>query len=250
VSESILLSASSRVRVQHWATNALRITHVAPAAVEFPADRPWLPFVFLPRAEVPRDLLGLAVTLQGGCAQVRTPNGAVVVEEARPPELEGQAGSTSARRVRLSLRIAPGEGFYGWGEWFNAFRRERGTVRLRAQESPSVLQGRQTYSTIPFSLSSCGYGFFLLNSHASVWRIDPRHAVLEVEAQGPPADYLVIHGLTFKHILETYTALTGRPPLPPRWAFGLWTTDFPIERQEHILELAREHRRRSIPLMR
>lgn len=165
-----------------------------------------------------------------------------------PPRLSGQTGSAFAQGVRLSLRIAPGEGFYGWGEWFNAFRRERGPVRLRAQESPSVLQGRQTYSTIPFFLSSRGYVFFLLNSHETAWRIDPQRCVLEIEAQGPPADYLVIHGPTFKQILETYTALTGRPPLPPRWTFGLWTTDFPVESQERILELAHEHRRRGVPL--
>jgi len=54
----------------------------------------------------------------------------------------------------------------------------------------------------------------------------------------------VIHG----EILATYTALTGRPPLPPRWAFGLWTTSYPQGHQDGVVEHARQHRERDLPL--
>ncbi len=71
---------------------------------------------------------------------------------------------------------------------------------------------------------------------------------MEIEADGPDADYILIYGPSFKRILETYTALTGRPPLLPRWAFGLWVTSYPQGRQEGVLAHVREHRQRQIPL--
>jgi len=46
-----------------------------------------------------------------------------------------------------------------------------------------------------------------------------------------PVDYVVIFGETPAEILANYTELTGRPPLLPRWAFGLWLTGYPQEDQ-------------------
>jgi alpha-D-xyloside xylohydrolase len=72
--------------------------------------------------------------------------------------------------------------------------------------------------------------------------------VLEVQAAGPGADYIVIHGPNPRTILSTYTALTGRPPLVPRWALGLMVTGYPQEPQATVLERVAEHRRRGVPL--
>jgi alpha-glucosidase (family GH31 glycosyl hydrolase) len=258
-----LSSAATRIRVQSLAANAVRITHLPRGSKSAPPERPWLEHVLLPPADSHRRTGGetsgrqqkadssadpasarccLTVDVRDGCVRVSTCDGQAVLSEARP------ARQDAAGRVYLALRIAADEGFYGWGEWFNDFRREKGTVRLWSRESPAVLQSRQTYSNIPFFLSSHGYGLFLLNSHESVWHILREQGVLEIGAVGPPADYVVIYGPAFRDILSAYTALTGRPPLVPRWAFGLWVTEYPQENQEEALKLVEEHRRRSIPL--
>jgi alpha-D-xyloside xylohydrolase len=39
---------------------------------------------------------------------------------------------------------------------------------------------------------------------------------------GESLEYFLIYGASPKEILEKYTALTGRPALPPAWTFGLW----------------------------
>ncbi len=132
---------------------------------------------------------------------------------------------------------------------FNAFRRHSGSVKLKIRDAIAPLQTRgETYSALPFFLSSRGYGFLLLNSHTSQWKLDPRRGALTIEADGPAADYLLIYGPSFKRILQTYTSLTGRPPLLPRWAFGLWTTSYPQSDQQAALEHVQRHRERSIPL--
>jgi alpha-D-xyloside xylohydrolase len=239
--EKLLNTGASLVRFHWLAENAVRVTHAPPGSAAFPPDRPWLSHVLLPQPEIAPEQRRLQVDVFDGLVQVSTLAGEAVLSEVAPVRFMKQG-------VRLSLRIQPSEGFYGWGEWFNAFHRERGTVRLRAQESLSALQGRRTYSTIPCFLSSRGYAFFLLNSYESNWEIDPEGGVLNIQASGPPADAIVIYGPAFKDILNTYTALTGRPPLPPRWAFGLWTTSYPQGHQDQVVEHARQHRQRQSPL--
>lgn len=151
--------------------------------------------------------------------------------------------------VSLSFAIKPGEGFYGWGEWFNHFRRERGTVKLRIRDAIALLQDRETYSALPVFFSSRDYGIWLLNSHPTQFTIAPMgRGVMEIDAAGPNADYIFIFGPTFKEILKTYTQLTGRPALPPRWAFGLMVTGYPQEHQDIVLQRAHEHRQRNLPL--
>lgn len=259
-----LLTGTTRVRALFLAENAVRITH-GPADGPFPEERPWLAHVLLPGKTLSPADCRLAVAVAEGRVRVSDRAGQVVLSEARPaeldvgrrqravqvdlPTLDVRLNMGRSAGVRLALEIAPGESFYGWGERFDAFRRERGTLRLQARDALPALQARgASYSAIPFFLSSRGYGFFLLNSHASTWRIDPGHGRLEIEAAGPPADYIVIHGPSFREILTTYTALTGRPPLPPRWAFGLMVTGYPQEHQRIVLQRAHQHRLSSIPL--
>jgi alpha-glucosidase (family GH31 glycosyl hydrolase) len=59
---------------------------------------------------------------------------------------------------------------------------------------------------------------------------------------------VVIHGPDLRALVATWTELTGRPPLPPRWALGLLATGYPQEPQAVVVARAAEHRRRRLPL--
>jgi alpha-D-xyloside xylohydrolase len=47
---------------------------------------------------------------------------------------------------------------------------------------------------------------------------------VQFSVPGEELDYFLIYGPTPAQVLERYTALTGRPALPPAWSFGLWLT--------------------------
>jgi alpha-glucosidase (family GH31 glycosyl hydrolase) len=240
---------------------AVRVTHT-PHGQDFPADRPWLKDVLLPQ---PSAKSNLRIEMPGGLVNIFTPIGLHLFAEAAAPVLGRQrlqpysyfdipqtALYAGLRRVdngiRLTLAIQPGEAFYGWGEWFNAFERKAGQVVLENRNALFSMQEYTTYSTLPFFMSNRGYGFLLLNSHRSRWQIDPQKGTLTIDADGPNADYVVIYGSKYKQILKTYATLTGHPPLLPRWAFGLWVTSYPQGHQEETLELIRSHREKQIPL--
>jgi len=236
-----ILHSGTQVRVRVLTPHALRITHAAQRAAEFPPDPPWLPDILTDMASPGADEPGVvAPEMRGGCLHLVRPDGSLAFAETRPPDLR--------RGMRLAFQLATGERLYSWGEQFSAFARAGGRLRLQAFNTPSILQRHRSYSAVPFFLSRRGYGLLLLNAFPSRWHIDPRRRSVSVQARGGSADYILIFGDSPKEILETYTGLTGRPPLLPRWAFGLWGTGYPQEHQDRVVQLARQHRQHDIPL--
>jgi alpha-D-xyloside xylohydrolase len=64
---------------------------------------------------------------------------------------------------------------------------------------------------------------------------------VQFSVPGEALTYYVIYGPHPKAVLERYTALTGRPALPPAWSFGLWlttsfTTDYDEETVTHFIQ--------------
>lgn len=266
MSENIFTVGARSVRARFLLPNAVRLTH-APPGQPLPPDRPWLSHVLLPTPEVKPEDRWLRVDIDALNVRISSHDSRFTLQEAQPPRFGRAAGQLpvgvaadipafqlriendrSREAVSLTWRIEPGEGFYGWGEWFNAFRRERGQIKLKIRDAIALLQHRETYSAIPVFYSSRGYGIFLLNSHPSRWTIDPERRTLSVDAAGPNADYIVMYGPSLRELIRTYTQLTGRPPLPPRWAFGLMVTGYPQEAQDKVIAFAQEHRRRNLPL--
>lgn len=236
-----LTCRNSRAVIQMLSPRMLRITHLAPGEAQ-PPERSWFHQVLMPLTPPDPQNVRFHPQVLDGCLRILDREDTVRFAEGLPAVVKRDGHSS------VGVSMEAGEGFYGLGEWFNAFRRERGKVTLKIAESPAVFQTRQTYSTIPLLWSSRGYAFFLLNSYRSTWDFQPEHQVMRLEVDAGPLDYVVILGETPREILSEYTALTGRPPLLPRWAFGLWLTSYPQEHQERVVEMVREHRQREIPL--
>lgn len=61
-------------------------------------------------------------------------------------------------------------------------------------------------------------------------------------------DYYFIHGASADEVISGYRTLTGKAPMMPRWAMGLWQCRERYKTQEELLEVVREFRRRDLPL--
>lgn len=235
----VFCTPAGSTRVEYVTPWAVRVTHIPSPDGDFTADRPWLKHVLLPQP-VPENH-SLKVTMAQDHISILGVND-WRFSEIHPPRFFRN------EKVQIQLGIQPNEIFYGWGEWFNAFYRTRGRVVLRNRESPAPLQHHQTYSTFPLFFSSRNYALFLLNSTKSVWNIRPEIRSMIIKTDGPPADYILVTGKDLREVIQRFATLTGRPPLLPRWAFGLWLTGYPQEHQDRVLKLAQEHRQRKIPL--
>jgi len=73
---------------------------------------------------------------------------------------------------------------------------------------------------VPFFMGTDGYGIFFHNTWRSEY--DFTKNPYTFSAPGGEMDYYLIYGPDFKHILGQYTEITGKSPLPPKWAFGFF----------------------------
>ena len=108
------------------------------------------------------------------------------------------------------------------------------------------LAQRNSQASVPFLLSSLGYGF--LFNQPAVGKATFAKNVTEWHVESVrQLDYWITVG-TPKQILENYTALAGRAPEFPENALGLWQCKLRYRTQEEVLSVAREYHRRGIPL--
>lgn len=147
------------------------------------------------------------------------------------------------------LPITIGEQIYGLGERFTHFVKNGQTVEI-FNEDPGT-NTDQAYKNIPFYLSNQGYGVFV--NHTGRVSFEVGSEIVnrtQFSVAGQELEYYVIYGPTPKAIIEKYTALTGRPKLPPAWSFGLWlSTSFVTDYDEGtVTRFIDEMERREIPL--
>jgi alpha-D-xyloside xylohydrolase len=147
------------------------------------------------------------------------------------------------------LRLPVGANVYGLGERFTPFVKNGQVVDTYNRDGGTASE--QAYKTLPFFVTDAGYGIFV-NSPARVSFEVASEVVSTVQfsVPGEQLEYLVIYGPTPAEILRKYTALTGRPALPPRWSFGLWlSTSFLTDYDEPTaMGLADGMAEREIPL--
>ncbi len=147
------------------------------------------------------------------------------------------------------LSLAPGENVYGFGERFTAFVKNGQTVETWNEDGGTA--SHVAYKSIPFYMTNRGYG--VLVDHTDNVSFEVASEKVEYVGFSVPGEelrYYLFYGSSPKEILKKYTALTGRPALPPAWSFGLWlstsfTTNYDEETVSGFLEGMRE---RNIPL--
>lgn len=142
-------------------------------------------------------------------------------------------------RITKTFEANEQEHFYGLGQEQQDFFDRKGCT--------SELLHRNTKSTIPYVYSSLGYGF-LWNSPAPGRCETTKNHTLWSSDSAYQADYLVLTGDTPADVASLYADLTGHAPKFPAWASGFWQCKLRYEDQEELLEVAREYKRRGVPI--
>lgn len=109
-----------------------------------------------------------------------------------------------------------------------------------------------TYKSIPFFISSGGaggsYGIFLDNSWRSFFDFGHKQSdLVQMGAPDGPIDYYIIAGPTTADVVRRYTDLTGKAPLPPKWALGFQQSRYSYMSDAEVREIAGRLRSDKIP---
>ncbi len=102
---------------------------------------------------------------------------------------------------------------------------------------------------LPFLISSAGYGLFFCNSFDGRFDVAASQPdLVQFSATGGEVDYFLTVSPQPAAAISAYTGLTGRSPLPPRWAFGYWQSRAGHGNQAWVKETVERLRRDGFPL--
>jgi alpha-glucosidase (family GH31 glycosyl hydrolase) len=139
------------------------------------------------------------------------------------------------------------ERLVGLGERFDAVNLRGRALDLWAEDRRLAGYGSSTYAPIPLLLSSRGHGFALERferSHFDLASSQPDRWTWQQDA--PAASVLVTYGPTLKDLVQRNAQLTGLPPLPPAWLFGVWKTS--VGGQDRVIAEMQKLRDLQIPV--
>ena len=142
-------------------------------------------------------------------------------------------------RLTALFEAAADEKLYGMGQYQQDILDLKGCTLELAH--------RNSQSSVPFVLSSRGYGFLWHNPAIgrATFGANRTEWVAESSQQ---LDYWVTAGDSPAAITRAYAAATGHVPMMPEHGLGFWQCKLRYWNQEQLLEVAREHKRRGLPM--
>ena len=142
-------------------------------------------------------------------------------------------------RIVQKFDSDPHEKIFGMGQYQQANTDLKGCIL--------DLEQRNSQVSVPFMISSKGYGL-LLNTPA-VGRVSFGMNITEFRVEAvKELDYWVTVADTPKQLLKNYTDVSGRASEFPEDLMGLWQCKLRYRSQEEVLSVAREYKKRNIPL--
>ena len=142
-------------------------------------------------------------------------------------------------KIEVCFDATEGEHMYGLGQHQHGRLDQKGCVIDLVQ--------RNTEVSIPFLLSSEGYGF--LWNNPAIGRVELGFSATRWVAEATPQiDYWVTTGTSPAAILRNYADATGHPPTLPEWAAGYWHSKLRYASQDELESAVRDHQSRGLPL--
>jgi oligosaccharide 4-alpha-D-glucosyltransferase len=110
-------------------------------------------------------------------------------------------------------------------------------------------ESNQMYYGLPAVMSDKKYAVVFDNSASGF--IDIGHSdkqVLSFSAMGGRTAYLFVAGDSYPQLIDNFTQLTGRQPLPPRWALGNFASRFGYQSEKETRETVQKFIQQDFPL--
>ncbi|KAK9782243.1 hypothetical protein AB5N19_09829 [Seiridium cardinale] len=247
--------------IEPWGDNAFRVratkAHTMPsedwALIQQPASKPEIS-VTKDSGTITNGKIHAVVT-SGGKLTIHNSKGDLLLEEYARNRRDVLDPKCSALKVEArEFKPIPG------GDYHVTLRLESVDVNEKIfgmgqyQQPQLDLKGhdlelahRNSQASIPFALSSLGYGF--LWNNPAIGRAVLGKNVMSFEAYSTRSlDYWVVAGDTPAEMEEAYANVTGKVPMMPEYGLGFWQCKLRYQTQEELLEVAREYRRRDLPI--
>ena len=153
-------------------------------------------------------------------------------------ELKPLPGSTDYE-LTLRFEAYDDEKIFGMGQYQDRHLDKKGATLELAH--------RNSQSSVPFLISSRGYGFFWNNPAIGTATFAANRTEWHAKST-KKLDYYIVAGDTPFELEERYADVTGHSPMMPEYGLGYWQCKLRYRTQEELLTVAREHKRRGLPM--
>jgi len=164
-------------------------------------------------------------------------------------DYEDKGFTLEGKNIASRKTLRANEEFFGLGEKNGSINRRGKSFKMWNSDKPCYgVNEDPLYKSIPFFMSSYGYGIFFDNTYKSEFKMGSESEdYYSFEAPGGQMTYYFIYGPTYKQILKGYVQLTGKPIMPPSWALGFSQSRGMLTNEELTREIASQFRERKIP---
>jgi len=155
-------------------------------------------------------------------------------------------------RVRTWKTLPADENYYGLGDKTGPIsRRNRSFINWNTDEFGFGESSDPIYKTLPFFIGlrrGTAYGVFFDNTWRSSFDFGKESPdYFSFGAEGGELNYYFFAGPDPKRVVQAYTSLTGRAPLPPLWTLGYQQCRFTYYPEARVREIAHLLREKKIP---
>jgi oligosaccharide 4-alpha-D-glucosyltransferase len=168
----------------------------------------------------------------------------------REVKVKSAAYFTQGGQRGFRFQLTDGEQFFGGGE--RALPQNRRGYRFNLYNNPAYgysLGADNLNFSVPVIISSNGYAIFFDNpskGYIDIGMTDKN--TLEAGFTSGELTYYIIFGKNIDEIMTNYTALTGRQPLPPRWALGNFVSRFGYRSEEQVKKVVEKMKADKFPM--
>lgn len=147
----------------------------------------------------------------------------------------------------LSWRSRNQDRYFGLGEKFTRFEKTSSRATIWTADTCGSNTCDMSYKSVPVIFSTAGWAMMLHSSFRSCWEVGSfSYASASCMVEEPKLDLFLILAPSLREQVQAYTWLTGRPSMPPKWAFGLWMSRAAYRSRDQMLEVAERLRHESI----
>ncbi len=150
----------------------------------------------------------------------------------------------------VNFKIDDNEVLYGGGARVLGMNRRGNNLELynRAHYGYETHSALMNYS-LPMFISSKQYAVLFDNASKGFLDLDSKKDnTVQYETVSGTMNYYVIAGSNWFDLTNQYTLLTGRQPLPPRWAFGNFSSRFGYHSQKEVVNTVNKFFDDDIPV--
>ncbi len=171
----------------------------------------------------------------------------VTISGAGPDGVAFEWRTSDGAPHALEASIQDNSRYYGGGERFHALNHKGYILSMGSLDRPED-KGTCSYKPVPYVFSTRGYGLWLDSTSPSTFDLNATERDrIRIADTANRMRLVILNAATPAASVAAFTALTGRPEVPPAWAFAPWKSRNIHNNRAEVLEDVERSRDLDLP---